>query len=223
MKPRRSMLFIPGANAAMLSTSFVYGADAVMFDLEDAVSLREKDTARLLVYQALQHPLYQDIETVVRINPLSTPFGLLDLEAELTQQVGEKYTLCIGSGQLRQLDVIVLNIRAGILFDSQDLTAQRFIAFNKCVLQSSRIGISVVEHNAGSLISGLPDILGSHLPLERINKAGPENIVAYLSNRSVSRKGSNDGAFGILSNRTSSQCAFGHIRADYSNNLFFLN
>lgn len=80
MKPRRSMLFIPGANAAMLSTSFVYGADAVMFDLEDAVSLRE-DTARLLVYQALQHPLYQDIETVVRINPLNTPFGLADLEA----------------------------------------------------------------------------------------------------------------------------------------------
>ena len=34
--------------------------------------------------------------------------GLLDLEAELTQQVGEKYTLCIGSGQLRQLNVIVL-------------------------------------------------------------------------------------------------------------------
>ncbi|RCU27127.1 citrate lyase subunit beta, partial [Acinetobacter baumannii] len=65
----------------MLSTSFVYGADAVMFDLEDAVSLREKDTARLLVYQALQHPLYQDIETVVRINPLNTPFGLADLEA----------------------------------------------------------------------------------------------------------------------------------------------
>ncbi|MDP1260208.1 aldolase/citrate lyase family protein, partial [Klebsiella quasipneumoniae] len=68
MKPRRSMLFSPGATAAMLSTSFVSGADAVMFDLEDAVSLREKDPARLLVYQALQHPLYQDIETVVRIN-----------------------------------------------------------------------------------------------------------------------------------------------------------
>ena len=81
MKPRRSMLFIPGANAAMLSNSFVYGADAVMFDLEDAVSLREKDTARLLVHHALQHPLYRDVETVVRINPLNTPFGLADLEA----------------------------------------------------------------------------------------------------------------------------------------------
>lgn len=81
MRPRRSMLFIPGANAAMLSTSFVYGADAVMFDLEDAVALREKDTARLLVHHALQHPFYQDVEKVVRINPLNTPFGLANLEA----------------------------------------------------------------------------------------------------------------------------------------------
>jgi citrate lyase subunit beta/citryl-CoA lyase len=75
------MLFLPGANAAMLSTAFIYRPDSIMFDLEDAVALREKDTARMLVFHALQHPMYQDIETVVRINPLSTPFGLLDLEA----------------------------------------------------------------------------------------------------------------------------------------------
>lgn len=81
MTLRRSMLFLPGANAAMLSTAFVYKADSIMFDLEDAVSLREKDAARLLVHQALQLPVYRDVETVVRINPLNTPFGLLDLEA----------------------------------------------------------------------------------------------------------------------------------------------
>lgn len=80
-KLRRSMLFLPGANAAMLSTAFIYRPDSIMFDLEDAVALREKDTARLLVFHALQHPMYRDIETVVRINPLSTPFGLPDLEA----------------------------------------------------------------------------------------------------------------------------------------------
>jgi Citrate lyase beta subunit len=80
-KLRRSMLFLPGANAAMLSTAFIYRPDSIMFDLEDAVALREKDTARLLVFHALQHPMYQDIETVVRINPLNTPFGLADLEA----------------------------------------------------------------------------------------------------------------------------------------------
>ena len=81
MKLRRSMLFMPGSNPAMLSTAFVFKPDSIMFDLEDAVALREKDAARILVFHALQHPLYRGIETVVRINPLDTPFGLDDLEA----------------------------------------------------------------------------------------------------------------------------------------------
>ncbi len=77
------MLFLPGANAAMLSTSFVYQPDSIMFDLEDAVSIKEKDSARLLVVQTLKLGIYQKmgIETVVRINALDTPFGLDDLEA----------------------------------------------------------------------------------------------------------------------------------------------
>ncbi|CAH8235380.1 citrate (pro-3S)-lyase subunit beta [Vibrio aestuarianus] len=78
---RRSMLFVPGSNAAMLSTSFIYDADAVMFDLEDSVSLREKDTARMLVYNVLGHPLYQNIETVVRVNALDSEFGRADVMA----------------------------------------------------------------------------------------------------------------------------------------------
>ncbi len=81
MKLRRSMLFMPGANSAMLSTAYVFRPDSIMFDLEDAVALREKDAARILVFHALQHPVYRDIETVVRINPLDTPFGLDDLQA----------------------------------------------------------------------------------------------------------------------------------------------
>ena len=81
MKLRRSMLFVPGSNAAMLSNSFIYKPDSIMFDLEDAVAVKEKDSARLLVAHALQHPLYQEIETVVRVNPLDSEFGLLDLNA----------------------------------------------------------------------------------------------------------------------------------------------
>ncbi len=79
------MLFLPGANAAMLSTAFVYRPDSVMFDLEDAVSIREKDSARLLVYQTLQLPIYREfgIEVIVRINSLKTAFGLKDLEAAI--------------------------------------------------------------------------------------------------------------------------------------------
>ncbi|CNE17669.1 putative citrate lyase beta chain [Yersinia nurmii] len=78
---RRSMLFVPGANAAMVSNAFIYQADAIMFDLEDSVILREKDAARRLVFHALQHPLYQEVETIVRVNALDSLYGLDDLEA----------------------------------------------------------------------------------------------------------------------------------------------
>ncbi|QIM67725.1 citrate (pro-3S)-lyase subunit beta [Mannheimia granulomatis] len=81
IKLRRSMLFVPGSNAAMLSNTFIYKPDAIMFDLEDAVALQEKDSSRILVAHALQHPLYQDMETVVRVNPLDSEFGLKDLNA----------------------------------------------------------------------------------------------------------------------------------------------
>lgn len=84
---RRSMLFVPGANAAMISNAFIYPADALMFDLEDSVAVREKDAARRLVYHALQHPLYHDVETIVRVNALDTEWGVADLEAVVSAGV----------------------------------------------------------------------------------------------------------------------------------------
>ena len=81
MKLRRSMLFVPGAYAAMVSTSFIYQPDTIMFDLEDSVALSEKDSARMLVAHALQHPLYREMETLVRVNPLTSEYGLADLNA----------------------------------------------------------------------------------------------------------------------------------------------
>lgn len=77
---RRTMMFVPGANAAMLRDATLYGADAIMFDLEDSVSLKEKDSARILVHHALKTFNYEGIETVVRINGLDT-VGALDVEA----------------------------------------------------------------------------------------------------------------------------------------------
>lgn len=77
---RRTMMFVPGANAAMLRDAPLYGADSLMFDLEDAVSLKEKDSARLLVHMALKTFDYSEVETVVRINAL-TAGGDQDIEA----------------------------------------------------------------------------------------------------------------------------------------------
>ncbi|OTN77517.1 citrate (Pro-3S)-lyase, beta subunit [Enterococcus sp. 8G7_MSG3316] len=77
---RRTMMFVPGANAAMLRDAPLFGSDSVMFDLEDAVSLNEKDSARALVHFALKTFDYSNVETVVRINGLDT-IGHLDIEA----------------------------------------------------------------------------------------------------------------------------------------------
>ncbi|HER7773575.1 TPA: citrate (pro-3S)-lyase subunit beta [Streptococcus pyogenes] len=77
---RITMMFVPGANAAMLRDAPLFGADSIMFDLEDSVSLKEKDTSRALVHFALKTFDYSSVETVVRVNGLDS-CGALDIEA----------------------------------------------------------------------------------------------------------------------------------------------
>ncbi|ERL65220.1 citrate (pro-3S)-lyase subunit beta [Schleiferilactobacillus shenzhenensis] len=78
---RRTMMFVPGNNPAMLKDAGIYGADSIMFDLEDAVSLQEKDAARDLVYEALKTVEYGTAEKVVRVNGVDTPFYKDDVRA----------------------------------------------------------------------------------------------------------------------------------------------
>lgn len=75
------MMFVPGNNPGMMADAHIYGPDSIMLDLEDSVTITEKDTARLLVYNALKSIDYGDTEIVVRINPLNTPYGKKDIEA----------------------------------------------------------------------------------------------------------------------------------------------
>ena len=78
---RRTMLFVPGNNPGMIRDAGIYGADCIMFDLEDSVSINEKDSARFLVFQALTTLDYPKKELVVRINDPRTQLGRDDLEA----------------------------------------------------------------------------------------------------------------------------------------------
>jgi citrate lyase subunit beta / citryl-CoA lyase len=78
---RRTMMFLPASNPGMVKDAYIYGADSIMFDLEDAVAVTEKDSARFLVYNALKTVDYGNTELVVRVNGLDTPFGREDIEA----------------------------------------------------------------------------------------------------------------------------------------------
>lgn len=72
---RRTSLYIPGTNPAMLVNGSVYGADSIILDLEDGVPVNEKDAARILVRNALRTIRYPGVEVTVRVNALCTPFG----------------------------------------------------------------------------------------------------------------------------------------------------
>lgn len=78
---RRSILYASASNPANMAQAPLYHADCLVYDLEDSVSVAEKDAARFLVFNALHRPRISQSELVVRINGLDTPFGLQDLEA----------------------------------------------------------------------------------------------------------------------------------------------
>lgn len=80
MRIRRTLLFIPGNNPAMLFNSTIFGADSIILDLEDAVAPGEKDAARMLVKSFMKNLDYDGVETIVRINSLQTSYWFKDLE-----------------------------------------------------------------------------------------------------------------------------------------------
>jgi citrate lyase subunit beta/citryl-CoA lyase len=81
IKLRRTMMYVSGSNPANVAQAGIYGADSLMFDLEDSVSVNEKDAARFVVFNALREFDYGETETVVRINGINTEWGKKDLEA----------------------------------------------------------------------------------------------------------------------------------------------
>ena len=82
----RSMLFLPGNNPNMLINGSVLGADAVIFDLEDAVSPAEKDAARVLVRNTLRYMDFTGCQRIVRINSTDTAYWKADLDAILPEK-----------------------------------------------------------------------------------------------------------------------------------------
>lgn len=77
LRPRRSRLYLPGQEPKFFINAGLHEPDGIILDLEDSVHPQEKDTARLLVRNALRSVDFRRAERMVRINPL--PLGLADL------------------------------------------------------------------------------------------------------------------------------------------------
>lgn len=85
---RRSLLFLPGNNPNMLINGNCLGADAVIFDLEDAVSPTEKDAARILVRNTVKYMDFRGCEIIVRVNSVDTEYFKADIDAILPYRPG---------------------------------------------------------------------------------------------------------------------------------------
>jgi len=81
IRPRRSCLYMPGANAKALEKAKTLPADVLLLDLEDSVAPETKDSARAQLLGVLREGGYGKREIIVRINALSTPWGLADMAA----------------------------------------------------------------------------------------------------------------------------------------------
>src|SRR5690625_7648566 len=80
-RPRRSMLYMPGANTRALDKGRSIPADAIILDLEDAVSPDAKDQARQNDVDATNEGRYGRRELLLRTNGVSTPCGYNDIVA----------------------------------------------------------------------------------------------------------------------------------------------
>jgi citrate lyase subunit beta/citryl-CoA lyase len=81
IRPRRSVLYMPGSNARALEKAKTLPVDAVILDLEDSVAVDAKDAARAQVAAVVAGGGFGPREVIVRINGLASPWGEADLDA----------------------------------------------------------------------------------------------------------------------------------------------
>ncbi len=81
LRPRRSVLYMPAANERALEKAKTIAADAIIFDLEDAVAPDAKESARPNAVAAASSGEYGNRELTIRCNGLDTPWGADDLRA----------------------------------------------------------------------------------------------------------------------------------------------
>ena len=86
LRPRRSVLYMPAANDRAIEKAQTIPADAIIFDLEDAVAPDAKTDARGKAVAAVQSGLYGNRELMIRCNGLDTEWGSDDITAAAVAQ-----------------------------------------------------------------------------------------------------------------------------------------
>lgn len=139
----RSWLFVPGDDERKIVKAATVGADAVIFDLEDAVTAERRPAARLLVAEVLAGPQPVGTEYWVRINPLDTPEAIADL------------AVVVGPGLM---GIVLPKIQAGA--DVATLSHYLTALEARAGITPMSVGIMVVATETPEMMFRLGDLAG---------------------------------------------------------------
>ena len=109
LRPRRSLLFVPGSNPRAMEKARALPTDGLIFDLEDAVAPAGKEGARTTVAAAIAAGGYGARELVLRVNSLDTPWGHADLAAAATMPIDAVLLPKVESADRVRLSVALLD------------------------------------------------------------------------------------------------------------------
>ena len=153
-RPRRSCLYMPGANAKALEKAKSLAADVLIFDLEDSVAPDVKEEARAQVVAAVKGGGYGNREIIVRVNGLSMPWGRDDIAAACACAPNGILAPKIESGaQVAQLDAALT--AAGL---SKEATLWANIETPRAILNLADIAAAARTTRLACFVMGLNDL-----------------------------------------------------------------
>jgi citrate lyase subunit beta/citryl-CoA lyase len=153
-RPRRSCLYMPGANAKALEKAKTLPADVLLLDLEDSVAPETKAEARAQVSAAVKAKGYGRREVIVRVNALSTPWGRDDIAAAgAAQPDGMLAPKVESAAQVRELDSAMT--AAGF---SSDATLWVMIETPRAILDIAEIAAAAKGTRLAAFVLGLNDL-----------------------------------------------------------------
>ena len=152
VRPRRSVLYMPGSNARALEKGRTLPADGLILDLEDAVAPDAKDQARTQVCAAVKAGGYGRREILVRVNGLATPWGYGDLVAAATSGAdGVVLPKVEGAGTVHKAEAIM-----DVAGASETMAIWCMMETPRGILHAEEI--AGASHRMGGFVMGTSDL-----------------------------------------------------------------
>ena len=210
MTPRRSCVYVPGANARALQKAKSLPADAFILDLEDAVAPDAKAGARDAIRKAARNRAYGAREVVIRVNGLETEWGQDDLEMAASAGVDGVLVPKVTSGDdVRFVDRLLDDAGA-----SPNLDLWVMIEMPLAILNINEIVAASTDTRLTGLVMGTNDLAKEYNAVATPDRrAFMYSLSAALMAARAYRLAAIDGVFNDTSNDAglSAECEQGRV------------